>query len=45
MESAGVLTIRNRVAANTGADITVDQVARYLEILEAIGWVEMEGSR
>ena len=41
----GVLTIRNRVAAHTGGEITVAQVARYLEILEAIGWVEIEGSR
>ena len=37
-----VYTIRNRVAAQTGEDLTVDQVARYLEILEEIGWIEMQ---
>jgi len=37
-----VLTLRDRVAAWTGAGLTVTQVARYLAILEEIGWVEME---
>jgi hypothetical protein len=37
-----VLTIRNRVAAWMGVDLTVTQVARYLAILEEIGWVELE---
>jgi hypothetical protein len=37
-----VFTIRNRVAAQTGEGITVDQVIRYLEILEEIGWIEMQ---
>ncbi|MBT8395662.1 MAG: M28 family peptidase [Gemmatimonadetes bacterium] len=40
-----ILTIRDRVAAGTGQQIDVAQVARYLEILEEIGWVEIERSR
>jgi hypothetical protein len=40
-----VLTIRDRVAAQTRSNITVMQVARYLEILEEIGWVRLEGPR
>ena len=40
-----VLTIKKRVAAETGEGITVDQVARYLGVLEEIGWIELqEGS-
>jgi len=38
-----ILTIRNRVAAWTGEDISVTQVARYVGILQEIGWVELEG--
>ncbi len=38
-----VLTIRNRVAGWTGTDLSVTQVARYLTILEEIGWVDLEG--
>ena len=38
-----ILTIRNRVAAWTGEDLSVTQVARYLELLEEIGWVELDG--
>lgn len=38
-----ILTIRNRVAAWTGEDLSVSQVARYLELLEEIGWVELVG--
>ncbi|MFH1762996.1 MAG: M28 family peptidase [Gemmatimonadota bacterium] len=38
-----ILTIRNRVAAWTGESLSVSQVARYLELLEEIGWVELEG--
>jgi len=37
-----ILVIRNRVAAQTGEEITVDQVAQYLEILEEIGWIELQ---
>ena len=37
-----VLAIRNRVAAQTGEEIAVDQVAQYLEILEEIGWIELQ---
>jgi aminopeptidase YwaD len=37
-----ILTIRNRVAAWTGENISVTQVARYVGILEEIGWVELE---
>jgi len=38
-----VLTIRNRVAAVTGGDLSVAQVARYVEILAEIGWIQLEG--
>ena len=38
-----ILTIRNRVAGWTGEDLSVTQVARYVGILEEIGWVELEG--
>ncbi len=37
-----VLTIRNRVAARTGSPVSASQVARYLEVLEEIGWVRLE---
>lgn len=37
-----IFTIRNRVAAWTGEDTSVTQVARYVGILEEIGWVELE---
>ena len=37
-----ILTIRNRVAGWTGEPILVDQVARYLGVLEEIGWVVLE---
>jgi hypothetical protein len=40
-----VLTIRDRVFARTGGPLSVAQVARYLEMLDEIGWVELEGSR
>jgi hypothetical protein len=41
-----VLTIRNRVMARTGSSaLSVGQVARYLEILEEIGWVRLERTR
>jgi hypothetical protein len=33
-----VTQIRNRVAATTNTEIDVEQVAGYLEILEAVGW-------
>jgi hypothetical protein len=36
-----ILTIRKRVAAWTGDDISVAQVASYLAILDGIGWVEL----
>jgi hypothetical protein len=39
-----VLTIRDRVIGATGQSITAEQVARHLEVLEEIGWIEMEGS-
>jgi len=39
-----VLTIRDRVAAWTGSELSVEQVARYLEILAEIGWVTLENS-
>jgi hypothetical protein len=34
-----VTEIRNRVAAATGTDVGVEQVAAYLRMLEEIGWV------
>jgi hypothetical protein len=37
-----VLAIRDRVVGATGQDISVEQVARHLEILEEIGWIVME---
>jgi hypothetical protein len=37
-----ILTIRNRVAGGAGENISVIQVARYVRILEEIGWVEVE---
>jgi len=37
-----VTTLRDRVAAWTGEDLTVAQVAGYLEVLEAIGWVVLD---
>jgi len=37
-----ILAIRNRVAAWNGEDISVAQVARYLSILDEIGWVELQ---
>jgi hypothetical protein len=41
-----VFTIKKRVAAETGDPIDVSQVARYLEILADIGWIELgEGNR
>jgi hypothetical protein len=40
-----ILTIRNRVAARTGSLLPVNRVARYLEILEEIGWVRLERPR
>ena len=36
-----VLAIRNGVAAWTGEDLSVRQVAEYLDILSEVGWVEM----
>jgi aminopeptidase YwaD len=38
-----VLTIRNRVAAWTGDDLSTNQVQAYLEILREVGWVVLEG--
>ena len=38
-----VLTIRNRVAAWTGDDLSANQVQAYLEILREVGWVVLEG--
>jgi hypothetical protein len=38
-----VLTIRNRVAAWTGGDLSTNQVQAYLEILREVGWVVLEG--
>jgi hypothetical protein len=40
-----VLTIRNRVMARTGSSLEVTQVARYLEMLEEVGWVRLQRSR
>jgi hypothetical protein len=41
-----ILTIRNRVMARTGSSsLTASRVARYLEILEEIGWVRLERTR
>ena len=37
-----ILTIRDRVVGWTGTDLSATQVARYLGILEEIGWVEMD---
>ncbi|MGW8266215.1 MAG: hypothetical protein ACWGSQ_07590 [Longimicrobiales bacterium] len=37
-----VLAIRNGVAAWTGEELSVAQVAGYLGILEQVGWVELE---
>jgi hypothetical protein len=37
-----VLTIRNRVAARVGGEISPSQVSRYLEALSEFGWIEME---
>jgi uncharacterized Ntn-hydrolase superfamily protein len=37
-----VLAIRNGVAAWTGEALSTGQVADYLEILEEVGWVELE---
>ena len=37
-----VFAIMKRVAAATGERITVNQVAGYLDILEEIGWIEMQ---
>jgi hypothetical protein len=37
-----VLTIRNRVVARLGGDLSAGQVARYLEVLAEFGWIEME---
>jgi uncharacterized Ntn-hydrolase superfamily protein len=37
-----VLGIRDRVAAFTGEELNAGQVAGYLEILQEIGWVELE---
>jgi len=37
-----VLAIRNGVAAWTGEELSVEQVAGYLGILETVGWVELE---
>jgi len=39
--SRSILDIRNRVAGWTGETISVSQVARYVGILEEIGWVEL----
>lgn len=38
-----VLDIRDGVAAWTGSELTATQVADYLDILEGVGWVEMNG--
>jgi hypothetical protein len=35
--------IRNRVAAIAGDDITIEQVVGYLEILETVGWIVVDG--
>jgi aminopeptidase YwaD len=40
-----VLTVRNRVAAWTGEELSLDQVVGYLDILEEVGWVVLSGSR
>jgi len=39
-----VLAIRDRVVGATGQFITAEQVARHLEILEGIGWIELQGN-
>lgn len=38
-----VTEIRNRVAAMAGDEITIEQVVGYLEILEAVGWIVVDG--
>ena len=38
-----ILAIRDRVAASTGVDLTATQVAQYLEVLQEIGWVVLDG--
>jgi aminopeptidase YwaD len=38
-----VTEIRNRVAAMDGDELTVEQVAAYLEILETVGWIVVDG--
>jgi len=38
-----VTEIRNRTAAMAGDEITIEQVVAYLEILEAVGWIVVEG--
>jgi hypothetical protein len=34
-----VTEIRNRVAAATLSELTVEQVVGYLKVLEQVGWV------
>jgi hypothetical protein len=38
-----VTEIRNRTAAMAGDEITLEQVVTYLEILEAVGWIVVDG--
>ncbi len=38
-----VTEIRNQVTAMAGDDITIDQVVGYLEILETVGWIVVNG--
>ena len=38
-----VTEIRNRTAAMAGDGITIEQVVAYLEILEAVGWIVVDG--
>ncbi len=37
-----LLTIRDRIMGWTGEDLPLELLARYVEILQEIGWVEME---
>jgi len=39
-----VTEIRNKVAATSGHDLTVEQVVGYLKILEESGWIEVRGT-
>jgi hypothetical protein len=38
-----VTEIRNRVAAMAGDDLTLEQVVGYLRILDAVGWIVVDG--